>query len=146
MKNSIVLALFITFGFAFAGYAIADEGKDESGKGKRSMQEYREDGRDHSYFQRHGYNRLDIPKGHYPPPGECRVWFPDRPAGQQSPPGNCDQLRRRVPAGAWLIQHPGDDLNHVQVVVFDEHRPGNISVVGEFEIGSGNFVRVVFDQ
>jgi hypothetical protein len=101
---------------------------------------------DDSYFQRHGYDRLDIPKGHYPPPGECRVWFPGRPTGQQPPPGNCNQLRRTVSAGAWLIQHPEDELNHVQVVVYDERWPGSISVVGEFEIGSGNFVRVVFDQ
>ena len=28
-------------------------------------------------------SRLDIPYGHYPPPGECRVWYPDRPPGQQ---------------------------------------------------------------
>ncbi|MEL6324967.1 MAG: hypothetical protein AAFQ84_12135 [Pseudomonadota bacterium] len=43
----------------------------------------------------------DIPPGHYPPPGECRVWFPDRPAGQQPPPGSCNV---RVPRGAVLIE------------------------------------------
>jgi hypothetical protein len=31
-----------------------------------------------------------IPKGHLPPPGECRVWDPDRPAGHQPPPERCD--------------------------------------------------------
>lgn len=146
MKNAFMLTLFIASAFCFSVIAIADEGKDESGKGHRSRQEYRQDDRDSSYFQRHGYDRLNIPKGHYPAPGECRIWFPDRPAGQQSPPGNCNQLRRTVPAGAWLIQHPEDDLNHVQVVVYDERRPGSVSVVGEFEIGSGTFVRVVIDQ
>lgn len=30
-----------------------------------------------------------IPPGHLPPPGECRVWYPDRPAGHQPPPQRC---------------------------------------------------------
>lgn len=45
-----------------------------------------------------------IPKGHLPPPGECRIWFHDRPDGQQPPPGNCYELERRVPFGASLIR------------------------------------------
>lgn len=44
---------------------------------------------------------LGIPNGHLPPPGSCRVWFPDRPAGQQPPPGPCDM---DVPPGAALIR------------------------------------------
>ncbi|HEV2743251.1 MAG TPA: hypothetical protein VGV91_08860 [Rubrobacter sp.] len=43
---------------------------------------------------------LKIPNGHRPPPGSCRVWFPDRPPGHQPPPGPCDV---DVPAGAVLI-------------------------------------------
>jgi hypothetical protein len=30
-----------------------------------------------------------IPPGHYPPPGECRVWIPGRPPGHQPPPVKC---------------------------------------------------------
>ena len=44
-----------------------------------------------------------IPPGHYPPPGQCRIWVPNRPPGQQSPPGTCADLERRVPAGAYLV-------------------------------------------
>jgi hypothetical protein len=47
---------------------------------------------------------LNIPEGHMPPPGECRVWFPDRLPGQQPPPGNCYDLERRVPPGAVLVR------------------------------------------
>ena len=47
---------------------------------------------------------VNIPKGHYPPPGKCRVWYPDRPPGQQPPPGECAELRYRVPPGAVLVQ------------------------------------------
>lgn len=47
---------------------------------------------------------VNIPEGHYPPPGECRIWYPDLPPGQQPPPGDCGDLRHRVPPGAILIR------------------------------------------
>jgi hypothetical protein len=46
-------------------------------------------------------NQGRIPPGHRPPPGRCRVWFPDRPPGQQPPAGPCDV---QVPSGAFLIR------------------------------------------
>lgn len=46
----------------------------------------------------------DIPPGHMPPPGQCRIWMPGIPPGQQPPPGNCWDLERQVPPGAWLIR------------------------------------------
>jgi hypothetical protein len=45
-----------------------------------------------------------IPPGHLPPPGACRVWFPNRPPGHQPPPGPCEELQYRVPPGAYLIR------------------------------------------
>ena len=47
---------------------------------------------------------MKIPPGHMPPPGKCRIWYPDLPPGQQPPPGECRDLQYRVPAGAWLIR------------------------------------------
>ena len=44
-----------------------------------------------------------IPEGHRPPPGSCRVWFPERPPGQQPPPAPCNKLRTQVPQGAFLV-------------------------------------------
>ncbi|MFP4163761.1 MAG: hypothetical protein ACLFQB_05205 [Chitinispirillaceae bacterium] len=45
-----------------------------------------------------------VPPGHMPPPGKCRIWHPGTPPGKQPPPGDCDELRRRVPPDAWLIE------------------------------------------
>lgn len=35
-----------------------------------------------------------IPPGHLPPPGECRVWYDNRPAGQQPSPTSCRDAER----------------------------------------------------
>lgn len=45
-----------------------------------------------------------IPKGHLPPPGQCRIWFPGVPPGQQPPPDDCHELERRVPPDAILVR------------------------------------------
>lgn len=57
--------------------------------------------RDRHHEQRgHG----GVPEGHMPPPGECRIWYPNTPPGQQPPPGDCSRLRHDVPPGARLIR------------------------------------------
>lgn len=45
----------------------------------------------------------EVPPGHYPPPGECRIWYTRRPPGQQPPPARCESLEWRVPYGAFLL-------------------------------------------
>ncbi len=62
------------------------------------------------YYDRHPHPRSGphpkhsphIPEGHMPPPGKCRIWFPDRPPGHQPPPGNCYELEHQVPPEAIL--------------------------------------------
>jgi len=53
--------------------------------------------------QREDGRTFRIPPGHYPPPGECRIWIPDVAPGQQGPPGACEDLERQVPSGAYLV-------------------------------------------
>lgn len=143
MKTLKVLSLVFAVCCLIASVSLADEGKDESGKGKKRPPEAQDKRGDEqgSYFHQHGYTRLDIPKGHYPSPGECRIWYPDRPAGQQPPPVKCSQLKGQVPPGAWLIQHPDNDPKHVNISVYDKQRPGSIVITGEFEIDTGKFIR-----
>jgi len=47
---------------------------------------------------------LHVPPGHMPPPGLCRVWYPDRPPGHQPPVGKCSKLQYQVPPGAVLVR------------------------------------------
>jgi len=47
---------------------------------------------------------VHVPPGHLPPPGACRIWYPDRPPGHQPPPGPCHVLQYQVPPGAFLVR------------------------------------------
>jgi len=49
-----------------------------------------------------GRRTLFVPPGHYPPPGECRVWIHDRPPGQQARAGPCNALGT-IPPGAFIL-------------------------------------------
>ena len=47
-----------------------------------------------------------IPPGHYPPPGECRLWYPGVPPGHQPPPVSCHSLHY-VPVGVFVVGADG---------------------------------------
>ncbi len=125
---------------ALGGGAFADEGRDESGKGKQRYEERKRHAGNSSYFHQHGYTR--IPDGHLPPPGECRIWYPDRPAGHQPPPFECGEARDRVEPGGWLIS-PGPRSQEVQVAVYDARRPGIVIDVGIFDARTGSMIRII---
>lgn len=120
--------------------AFADEGKDESGKGKQQHEQRKPREGHSSYFHQHGHTR--IPNGHLPPPGECRIWYPDRPAGHQPPPFKCDEARGRVEPGGWLLS-PGPRPQEVEAAVYDARRPGIVIDVGIFDARTGSMIRVV---
>jgi hypothetical protein len=86
----------------------ASAAKSKNGNGKSHWR----DGYERSYRAEpyYGYERYDryrqqvhIPPGHRPPPGLCRIWYPDRPPGHQPPAGDCRWLSWRLPPGAILV-------------------------------------------
>ena len=68
-----------------------------------------------------------VPRGQYPPPGECRVWYPNRPPGQQPPPTSCDRLVGvRLEPGAFILH--GDRAYDAEYNWREEdrRRPGTV--------------------
>ena len=68
-----------------------------------------------------------VPRGQYPPPGECRIWYPNRPAGQQPPPRSCDSLVGvRLEPGAFILH--GDEAYDASYNWRDaeRRRPGTV--------------------
>lgn len=86
------------------------------------------------------YERLGVPRGHYPLPGSCRIWIPGLPPGQQSPPGDCRKLERRVPPGAWLLYHDPDNRDEIEVYVYSERRPSVVIVIRHYDIDTGRYL------
>ncbi len=86
------------------------------------------------------HSDLHIPPGHFPPPGQCRVWVPGTPPGRQASPGDCATLAQQVPAGAWLLTRPADGSKYVEVSVYDEKKPGVIIEVQIYTADKGEFV------
>lgn len=88
--------------------------------------------------------QYNIPPGHLPPPGMCRIWVPDEPPGQQEkkyPVGRCSALRANIPAGAWLVYRPTDDSRHVRVWQFGEDR--RVLAQRIYDITTGELIRHV---
>lgn len=71
------------------------------------------------------FSALNVPKGHLPPPGECKVWFPGKPPGHQPPPP-CASAMRNAPLGAWVVTHEG---SRYRVSIFNRSRRNVIDEV-----------------
>ena len=54
--------------------------------------------------QGRGSSSGDIPPGHRPPPGMCRVWIDGVPPGRQPAPTRCDDAFRNRPSNARVIR------------------------------------------
>jgi hypothetical protein len=87
------LFAIVTVSFALTGtitMASADPPKDESGHGRWGRGGFeRNDGFDRRSGRGRYREAVRVPRGHLPPPGECRTWYSGRPPGHQTPPHRC---------------------------------------------------------
>ncbi|HMB68639.1 MAG TPA: hypothetical protein VKU85_04985 [bacterium] len=86
---------------------------------------------------------LKIPKGHYPPPGQCRIWIPGVPPGKQPAPDACLSLHDDIPPGAWVLYRPVREKKLVEVTAYDPRVPKRVQWVRYYDMGSGRFVHEV---
>ena len=55
-----------------------------------------------------GKQNFSVKSEDAPPPGGCRLWYPNRKRADQPPPGPCASLPRNIPAGAWVLHRAPD--------------------------------------
>jgi hypothetical protein len=86
---------------------------------------------------------LNVPPGHLPELGECRVWIPGLPPGRQPRPKSrrCDGIASVAPAGSWILYRPSDDEKVVHVRLVDARRAGVVIRVRIFDIDSKRLLR-----
>lgn len=101
-----------------------DRDKDRDKDWEKDRDKDRRDGRSYRLGD------MGVPKGHLPPPGECKVWFPGRPPGQQPPPTSCAAALRNAPLGAWVITHEG---GRYKVNIFNRTRRNVIDEVRYYD-------------
>jgi hypothetical protein len=84
--------------------------------------------------------RLKIPPGHFPPPGQCRVWHPGAPPGHQPAPGSCSAVEQHVGPGDWLIYRPTSDKKVVRVSFYDDRSPRVRVAIRVYDSRTGEFL------
>ena len=95
---------------------------------------------------KHGHDhpapaRLNIPPGHFPPPGKCRVWHPGGPPGHQPAPGLCSVVEHDVAPGDWLIYRPTNDKKVVRVSFYDSRSPRVRIAIRIYDYRTGEYLR-----
>ena len=80
-----------------------------------------------------------IPHEYIPPPGNCRIWYPDRSPEEQPAPERCLEIYD-VPAGVRLV-YGGAMIKTYRIEEYDPERTGVVTFINYFELESGRFLR-----
>jgi hypothetical protein len=83
---------------------------------------------------------VKIPRGHFPAPGECRVWLPETPPGKQPKPGDCARIVRNVPPGAYLIYRSLDEPEVCELSIYHPSKPGLIIDIRWLDVETGSML------
>ena len=76
---------------------------------------------------------IEVPEGHYPPPGECKLWDINLEPGQQSAPIDCDAVPDDLPVDIVLVTHEGVHDLYYPLMVVD----GLVVELGDFSRAEG---------
>jgi hypothetical protein len=122
MKNrtlTIIAALFMLsscYTIKFPGdHEPSSHPGNKTGKAKKNNSE-----------KTYPFSALGIPRGHLPPPGQCKIWYPGKPPGHQPAPQSCVSALKNAPPGTWVITHEGGKY---KVNIFNRTRKGIIDEV-----------------
>lgn len=87
--------------------------------------------------------KLNIPRGHLPDDGECRVWIPGAPPGQQAKPKSrsCDGIAAAAPAGSWILYRPAGEPRLLHVRIVDARRAGHVTRTLVYDVETNELVR-----
>ncbi len=84
---------------------------------------------------------LKIPPGHFPPPGQCRIWIPGQPPGHQPTASACHELHGDIPPGAWVLYRPwNSDKKVIEVTAYDDAAADVVAWVGYFDARNGRLL------
>jgi hypothetical protein len=84
---------------------------------------------------------LKIPPGHFPAPGQCRIWIPGQPPGHQPSASACHSLHSEIPPGAWVLYRPWNtDKKVIEVTAYDDYRRDVVAWVGYFDARNGRLI------
>jgi hypothetical protein len=66
------------------------------------------------------YVDVVVPEGHYPPPGECKLWNINLEPGHQPPPIDCEDVPDILPVDTIVVTHDGVEKDpHYPLMVLD---------------------------
>lgn len=80
---------------------------------------------------------LGVPPGHFPPPGQCRIWVQGVPPGKQADCVPCNSIDGKIPVGALVLYRPSKESGALQVMEYDEQSPGMIVSVQWYDAQDG---------
>ena len=72
---------------------------------------------------------VKVPPGHFPAPGQCRLWYPGRPPGKQPPATRCSELRSASGSGAFILYNNKAWDADYDWRVRDRTNPGSVPTV-----------------
>jgi hypothetical protein len=83
---------------------------------------------------------LRIPAAQLPPPGQCRLWKPNRPLREQAAAGACSEIEPAAPPESWVLYRPRQDPRLVDVRVIDPDQAGLVTQVRVYDAERGTYI------